>query len=189
MKIQIVNVDVQTKMTKTNKPYSVSAVIYKDVAFDNKVKEKTIMPFGVTQYTQETMANAKPGEFYEVEVLKNAQGFLDWLKAEKTTGDAPPKEQEGIPQGIMKATASLSPKSTYETPEERAAKQIYIVRQSSISAAINLLGTNTKAPLTVGDVLKTAEELETFVFGYTKDTPQKTTEGSRFDNMDDDTPF
>jgi hypothetical protein len=168
MKIQIVNVEVQTKTTKTNKPYVVSVVIYKDVAFDNKVKEKTIMPFGVTQYTQATMADAKPGEFYEVEVLKNAQGFLDWLKAEKTTGDAPPKTQEGVPQAMLKATASLSPKSTYETPEERAAKQIYIVRQSSISAAVNILSSNTKKVVDVKEVIEIAKELESFVLGIEK---------------------
>lgn len=54
--------------------------------------------------------------------------------------------------------------STFETPEERAKKQVYIVRQSSISNAISLLTTGAKVPPATSAVIALAKELEAYVF-------------------------
>jgi cell division protein FtsW (lipid II flippase) len=50
---------------------------------------------------------------------------------------------------------------SWETPDERSAKQVYIVRQSSIANAIALVGAG-KAE--VSQVLKIAKQFEDFVF-------------------------
>jgi hypothetical protein len=58
----------------------------------------------------------------------------------------------------------VSPKSTYETPEERAKKQIYIVRQSSIGSAIDMLSVGSKSPPKVDEVIAVAKQFEEYVF-------------------------
>jgi ABC-type tungstate transport system permease subunit len=39
-------------------------------------------------------------------------------------------------------SVNVTPKSTYETPEERAARQVLIVRQSSLGHALEYTATN-----------------------------------------------
>lgn len=58
-------------------------------------------------------------------------------------------------------STTASPRSTYETPEERAKKQVYIVRQSSITAAIALKGSKAS----VEEIIATAKQFEAHVFG------------------------
>jgi hypothetical protein len=56
--------------------------------------------------------------------------------------------------------------SNYETPAERAKRQVYIVRQSSINAAIALyVAQNPKgAAVSVEEILKVAGTFEAYVF-------------------------
>jgi hypothetical protein len=58
---------------------------------------------------------------------------------------------------------------SWETPDERAKKQVYIVRQSSIGAAIDYLDKfrEADAEVAVSDVLRVATQFENFVFGQT----------------------
>ena len=58
---------------------------------------------------------------------------------------------------------------TKPSPEERAARQVYIIRQSSLSNATAILSVGAKS-LKVSDVIATAKELEDFVFGKKKTT-------------------
>jgi hypothetical protein len=64
-------------------------------------------------------------------------------------------------QEATKATPFTSPKSTYETPEERAKKQIYIVRQSCINYAILYKG----AKANINEIITIAKQFEAHVFG------------------------
>lgn len=86
---------------------------------------------------------------------------------------------EVSPQGSS-VKATPTPKSTYETAEERAAKQVYIVRQSSISSAIAL---NNNAKATPTDIIKTAKVFEDYVFGNSpkKDSDFQGDEADVFD--------
>jgi hypothetical protein len=96
---------------------------------------------------------------------KNDKGFWDWIAA--SIANSVNAGSAGSPEPTTKASGSTSftsPKSTYETPEERAKKQVYIVRQSSISAAIDTLKTDKKNP-TKEEVVATAQFYESFVFG------------------------
>ena len=54
------------------------------------------------------------------------------------------------------------------TPEERAKKQVYIVRQSSISSAI-AYATGVKAVKTVDELLGIAKMFESYVFNNVDD--------------------
>ena len=59
-----------------------------------------------------------------------------------------------------------TPRSTYETPEERAKKQVYIVRQSSIANAIQFYALVNVEDVTnsVENILATAKQFEHYVF-------------------------
>ena len=61
-------------------------------------------------------------------------------------------------------------RSTYETPEERAKKQVYIVKQSSINAAIQLLSVGAKQPPSTELVLTEAQKFVDFVFAEKKES-------------------
>ena len=76
-------------------------------------------------------------------------------------------------------TAAPAARSSYETPEERALRQVLIVRQSNISSAVALLSVGGKSALKVEDVLVVAKQLEQYVFGTEPDT-------SGFDTMTSD---
>lgn len=149
MQITINNVDVE----RTAK-YSKAVVEYNTP--EGKSEKKNVMSF-TNKDLFNTLSIAKQGEVYDVQLGKNDKGYWEFTSATKATSTA----------GNKPTTASPSPKSTYETPEERAARQLYIIRQSNINAAISLLSVGAKG-LKVNDVLETAKVLEDYVFGRTE---------------------
>ena len=94
-----------------------------------------------------TLDDAEMGESFEVAVTKNTKGYDVW----SAIG----------PVGSFKQAAPTTKVigSNYETAEERAIKQRYIVRQSSLANAIAL---SPKA--TVGDIIAIAKQFEEYVF-------------------------
>lgn len=110
-----------------------------------------------------TMVKEKEGEFWNVKQMIVGGGVPD----------APPATQGAKP--------AMSPKSTYETPEERAARQVMIVRQSSISSAINMLGISKKS-ISTDEVIAVAKEFEAYVMG------KEEVGHPSFDDMEDDMP-
>lgn len=78
--------------------------------------------------------------------------------------------------------AYTSPKSTYETPEERAKRQVYIIRQSSLTNAISVLKTEKNTP-TPADVFALAQEMVDWVMENDVKSP------ASFDDMMDDIPL
>lgn len=110
------------------------------------------------------------------------------MSAKKSDGTAVPQSAaQAAPSGGVKPTYQASPKSTYPTDEERAKTQIYIVRQSNITAAINLLSTGAKAPPKLDDIIATAKVFENHVFGTSTDSVDvaKPAVGHEFDDLDD----
>lgn len=92
---------------------------------------------------------AKADDEFNVTCNKNDKGYWTW------------EEVTVLGSQVKTVKANTTPRSTYETPEERAKKQLYIVRQSSITNAIALLGAKAK----VDAVLETAKQFEAYVFG------------------------
>lgn len=92
------------------------------------------------------LKSAKVGDVFFVVTNKNDKGYWQW---------------DQVSREAMQPKANTSPRSTYETPEERAQKQIYIVRQSSLTNAIALLGSKAK----VDHVISVARQFEQYVFG------------------------
>lgn len=96
-----------------------------------------------------TMVKEKEGEFW------NVKGIY-------TEGNVP---SQSVSPNTTKApiTPSASPKSNYETPEERAQKQVYIIRQSAVNYAVNastLLKLKSKE-----EIVSLAKFFEAYVLG------------------------
>lgn len=152
MLITIINVSAP----EPEKTWSKIEVTYKDSY--GKVNSKAIRSFTGGVYT--SLQSLKSGDQVEVTQVKNAKGYLDWT-AVGPPGSAPAAAEAPAAKGNAAPAARAS---TYETPEERAKKQVYIVRQSSISAAIGALSVGGKAPLDAQAVIDYAKKLEAFVF-------------------------
>ena len=180
IQIQFIDVSVEDKGK-----YKMAEITFKDLA-KGQTSSKKLMSFS-NPVVYKTLVDAKKGEVYTIEMQKNDKGFWDWTAASTATGVN--TASGGSPEATTKASGSsgfTSPKSTYETPEERAKKQVYIVRQSSINAAINALKTDKKAP-SVTEVLDIARQYEAFVFGLDTE-PVKLADIPTFDE-DEDVPL
>ena len=119
------------------------------------------------------------GEQYEVSMQKNDAGYWDWTAVEKLSSANGPVESSA--PFTPDAPKQMSRPSTYETAEERAKKQVYIIRQSSLANAISLLAANGGKKNTVEEVVATAQQFADFVFGIEVESK------SVFD-MEDDLP-
>lgn len=183
MLIQILNITKTPASSKAGKPYTFLDIAFKNLTFQGKVEGKKLMPFGDNAPAFKALENAASGDVYDIQVVKNTAGFNDWVSAVVSDGSAPPQSSPAASYAPKAASAGAAPvRSSYETPEERAQKQVYIIRQSNISSAINLLSVGAKTAPKLSEVLDTAKELEKYVFGIVPDGP------SGFDSMTDDMP-
>lgn len=160
MNITILSVDVKTVPTAKGS-YQTAEVAYKNNTFQGKVEGKKVMSFGATKDAFGTLATAASGDTFEVTIIKNDKGYNDWVALTKAGLAAP---------GTTAASATgkpvtASPKSTYETPEERAQRQVLIVRQSSLSSAAAVLTAGAKTPPSGDAVIALAKTFEAYVFG------------------------
>lgn len=162
MNITILSVDIKTTPTAKGS-YQTADVAYKNNTFQGKVEGKKVMSFGATAASFKVLSQAAAGESYEVSIVKNDKGYNDWVSMSKAGAADAGATQAAKPAAASGSTAS--PRSTYETPEERAQRQIYIIRQSSISAAVSSLAAGAKAAVEPSKVLAVAKQYEDYVLG------------------------
>ena len=179
MQISILNVQSTTQIAKSNKPYQQLEVAYKNLTFSGKIESKKLMPFGAQKAAFDALANAATGSVFEVTVVKNDAGYNDWTAITQ----APPGSINNTATAPAKATQGnvTQVKSTYETPEERAKKQVYIIRQSSLSAAIGSLSVGAKSALKASDVIAVAEEY----YAWVMQSPEQVAKADVFDMPND----
>lgn len=167
MQITILNKDISTQQAKKpgGKPYQLVEVAFKNNSFGGAVQGKKI-----TSYSKafQAVVDANIGSSYEVATEKNGE-FVEWVSLSPvgTSAAVPPVVAAGqMPKSTGAFTGTAAPRSsTYETPEERAKKQVYIVRQSSISNAVAALSVGGKTKLAANDVIEEAKKYEAYVFG------------------------
>lgn len=179
MNVTILNVAVATVPTQKGS-YQVADVAYKNNTFQGKVEGKKVMSFGATAESFKVLATAQPGQTFEVNVVKNDKGYNDWVSMQKADGGAAMPAPSNVSGVLQKGAAVASPRSTYETPEERAQRQVLIVRQSSLSSAISTLSVGAKA-VKAEDVLHLAKRYNDWVFQKGVDV----TGASGFDDVPD----
>lgn len=121
-----------------------------DQAFHNNV-------FKFNAPLKKKLASLKSGDV--IIIVKEKKGDF-WNVTEIRKGDA----SQASASSLASPTA---PKSggTWETPEERAKKQLYIIRQSSIGHAVTLLAANGGKKNTPEEVILAAEKFVKYVMG------------------------
>ena len=164
MIIKVIDVEQGKGTSKAGKPYDFLDVSFKNMTFQEKVEAKKIFPFGAKEVFS-TLQKAGKGDVFTVLREKDKEGYWQWVgiaagEVEMETGTT------AAPAGAK--PAGVATKSTFETPEERAKKQVYIIKQSSIGHAIEILKTDKKNP-TVEEVIGVAGVLVDYVLGITLD--------------------
>ena len=179
--IEILNVTVVTKPTAKGS-YEMAEVAFKRLD-TGKVEGKKIMSFTFKEVFN-TLKSASPGTQLTVTTEKNEKTtYWDWTGIAPLGAASTPPAATGSP---AKAAGFSSPKSNYETSEERAARQVLIVRQSSLSAAVAVLK-NDKKPAEVNDVLELADVFSRWVFQ--KDVKLEQPTDVSFEEMENDIPY
>lgn len=160
--ITVLSATRQQATAKSGKPYSFVELAYK--GDDGSVKGKKVMPFGESKAVHDALAQAQGGDVYTITAIKNeGTGYWDWTQAVKSNGTSTGAVNSSVDTSSRPAAGGKVTGSNYETSEERAKKQVYIVRQSSIASAISFL-TDSKKSATVENVIDTAKQFEKYVF-------------------------
>ena len=149
--VEVIRVDVESKGK-----YQAADVIYKGP--EGKAHTKKLVSFSNKEVFK-LLSEAQPGDLFQVNSEKDENGYWQWVAAVavgKNTGGA-----------ASPVVGKASPKSTYETSEERAFRQVLIVRQSSLSSAIALLKDAKHTP-SVEEVLDVAKQFERAIFQQDK---------------------
>lgn len=146
--IEVVDVTVENVPKPKGGTYEKATVVYK--GYEGKLESKALMGFATPKEVWDVIVNSKKGDTFSVDREKDAQGkYWNWVAIARQEAVVNPTS------GPVKAPV----KPTYETPEERARRQVLIVRQSSLTNSISLLGQGSD----VDDVLATAEKFVKFV--------------------------
>jgi hypothetical protein len=135
---------------------------YKNNTFNGKVEGKK-----VTEYSPAFKTLVDPssvGKTFEVEIEKK-DGFNNWMSVRPADVSAPSVQTPSTTNVRQGGTAaSAAPRSNFETPEERAKRQVLIVRQSSIASAVAALSVGAKSALKAEDIKVLAKDFEKFIF-------------------------
>jgi hypothetical protein len=150
MQVRITNVEIEWAKGRTGK-YGKATVSYD---FNGQARQQKIMSFANPEVFKKVQEMV--GQNVEVEVAKNDSGFSEWKSISAGTASTPASS------GAAPATRVSG--SNYETKEERAARQVLIVKQSSLSAAVASLTPGAKAALDSASVIKLAQEYTDWVF-------------------------
>lgn len=157
----VVTTDIDVNIAKKDGgTYPGSRVSYRDET--GKLVEQAFHnnAFKFNPSLKNIVTSLKPGD--NISITKEKEGEYWNVKAIAKT-------ERGFTTDKVDVVAALqpkaSPKSTYETPEERANRQVLIVRQSSVSSAVALLASNGGKKNTAAEAIAVAKEFEAYVFG------------------------
>lgn len=128
VKIQEVNVE---KVNNGKGGYEVANVNY---LYKGDAKTTKIMSFSNPQVFKDVQKYA--GKTVSVETTQNGK-YTNWAKIEVVASEDSPTS--AATSGYAAPGSKTPARSTYETPEERAQRQLMIVRQSSISNSISFI--------------------------------------------------
>ena len=157
MQIHVIDVGQPTTHTaKTGRSYQSIEVTYKNA--QGQAQSKKLMSFANPDVFKATQDWNK-GDVIDVATQKDAKGYWQWTGI----GAAAVASAEASSPVPATKTATRVTGSNYETKEERAARQVMIVRQSSISSAINALSVGADSAPTASKVIKLAKEFESYV--------------------------
>jgi hypothetical protein len=173
MQIDIIDVgNVSTHSAKNGRQYQSVEITYKNP--QGQAQTKKLMSFGAPEVFKIAQTWTK-GDSINVATIKDNNGYWQWTKI-LAQGEADPSVSTN-----SASKAPVSRGSNYETSDERAKRQVMIVRQSSLSNAVATLAIQgSKA--TANDVITLAKLYEGFVLNNEADNPD-------IRDMNDDVPL
>lgn len=175
--IEVLSVNGPTFVKTARGGYNTLEVAYKNLSFNGKVEGKKLVDFNNPQVFAEAKA-LQPGSKVTITQEKGDDDkFWNWTgigvgsdapQTEASTGGNTGSGGESAPVPTESSSRAGSKGgrvvgNNYETPEERARRQVYIVRQSSFTAAQEFLA----KPAELKEVFEVAEKIEEWVLrGY-----------------------
>ena len=164
--MQITVIDVgqpSSHATKNGRSYQSMEVTYKND--QGQVQSKKLMSFSTPDVFKQASSWAK-GDVVDVNTQKDDNGYWQWISI---GADAVAKATASASASSSKATTRVTG-SNYETKEERAQRQVMIVRQSSISSAVTALTAEGKSPK-ADEILSLAKQFEAYVMDNGSSAP------------------
>lgn len=153
MQVSVKSVDIE-KVTKGKNFWNKAVVTYD---FKGDTRKQTIVSFANPEVFK-TIKDLVAGDMIDVQLTKDANDYTQWSQVTKLGGEAPAAAAaEGVAKTVAKTVTS-----NYETKDERAARQVLIVKQSSIGAAVEHLKARKDA--NGQDVLDLAQKFTDWVF-------------------------
>lgn len=154
MQIKVNEVVVET-VRKGKGSYEIANVSY---SFKGEPRTQKIFSFANPQVFADVQ-KVENGETIEVTLAKDDKGYTNWSKISR--GGAEQASNNSAPTAAPQAQGKVLG-SNYETKEERAVRQVYIVKQSSLERAIQYLGGATTGA-TKEEILETAQQFTDWV--------------------------
>lgn len=140
-------------------PYQYVEIAYKNNTYQGKLESFKVLQFSPVFKQAAEMQN---GQTYSVTKEKNGQ-YNNWVAIVPSAPGASVQTSTastnyGAPPANKTSGVSASARSSYETPEERAKKQIFIIKQSCLAQAVATLVTGAKTPPSTSLILQQAQE-------------------------------
>jgi hypothetical protein len=145
---------------KGPRSYQTASVVH---TYNGNSRTQKIVSFANPE-TFKTVSQLKAGDVIDVDVTKNEGGFNQWAKITRVSEE---ELETGQPDSAVVATRAAAPSSgkvvgsNYETREERAARQVLIVRQSCLAQSVMV---HKDDVFDVDTVLQTAQTFVDWVF-------------------------
>lgn len=160
----VVALDRTTKPTKAGS-YQQLEVAYKNLE-SGKLESKKLMSFVKPDSAYKTLNDAKIGDQFTITSLKKeGEQYWTWTEASPI---APGSPVTASTSASGAGTATTPRTSTYETPEERAKKQVFIIKQSCLAQAIAATSVGAKSPPSRSTILEEAQAYVDWVMGEKK---------------------
>ena len=155
----------KSEVSRAPKGYNVAEIAYKTE--DGKTKGMKVLDF-LQKDVFATLKDTKPGDVLNADFEKNAKGFWQFAQVVKTG------EKADVATAATPVSAQTkSSGGNWETSAERQARQVMIVRQSSLSNAVALFEATKNTKVTPDNVIDVAKRFESYVLGT--DQPQQPT--------------
>ena len=153
MKIKVISVELSQK-----DKYGVAEVTYRSLDREGKVSSKKVMSFNKVY---ETACAVKKDEVYDIKSEKDKNDYWVWTEMVKSNESDISTSSGNTGSNLSNSRVSRST-NTYETPEERALKEVRLARKNGLNVAVEYLKATKGAKFNVDEVITVAERFADF---------------------------
>jgi len=180
MQVNVVDVSsLNTHSAKNGRQYQSIEIMYKND--QGQAQSKKLMSFANPAVFKAAQAWQK-GDVIHVSTEKDTNGYWQWTAIGSAEGVTDTRNDTDAPaQAQVSSTKTRVTGSNYETKDERAARQVMIVRQSSLANAVSTLALSG-SQASANDVISLAKLYEGYVLS-------DSTQVDSIDDISSDIPF